>query len=67
MAEWMKEYDINDKVVFDRVLLLGTKDYTAIGRPVVETAKVLVVSDSLLMFLCCRFTLQLRSRLSRRK
>jgi len=39
-CEFLKEYDINDHIVFDKVLLIGSKDYTSIGRPFVETAKV---------------------------
>lgn len=34
------DFDINEHIVFDRVLMVGTKDYTSIGRPYVETAKV---------------------------
>ncbi|EAR97909.2 50S ribosomal protein L21 (macronuclear) [Tetrahymena thermophila SB210] len=38
--DWLSEYDINDQVVFDNVLLVGTTDYTSIGRPYISTAKV---------------------------
>ena len=34
-VDWMKEYDINEQIVFDKVLLIGTTDYTSIGRPYV--------------------------------
>ena len=34
-VDWMKEYDINDQIIFDQVLLVGTTDYTSIGRPYV--------------------------------
>lgn len=40
ICEHLKDYDINEHIVFDKVLLIGTKDYTSIGRPYVETAKV---------------------------
>ena len=40
MSEWLKDYDVNDQIVFDKVLLVGTTDYTSLGRPYVETAKV---------------------------
>ena len=40
ICEHLNGYDINDHIVFDKVLLVGTKDYTSIGRPFVETAKV---------------------------
>ena len=40
-SEWLKDYDINDQICFDQVLLVGTRDYTAVGRPRVSTAKVL--------------------------
>lgn len=29
-----------DLFLFDKVMLIGTKDYTSLGRPYVETAKV---------------------------
>jgi len=41
VTEQLKEYDINDQVVFENVFLVGTKDYTSIGRPFVESAKVI--------------------------
>ena len=40
LCEYLKEYDINDHIVFEKVLLVGTKDYTSVGRPFVETCKV---------------------------
>ena len=33
-------YEVGDKLVLDQVLMIGTKDYTSIGRPVVESARV---------------------------
>ena len=41
VTEFLKNYDINDSIVFDRVLLIGTKYYTSIGRPIVDSAKVI--------------------------
>lgn len=40
MSEYLKDYDINDQIVFDQVFLVGTNDYTAIGRPTLGDAKV---------------------------
>ena len=38
-------YDIGTKVEFDSVLLVGTPSYSLIGRPVVETARVVAVVE----------------------
>lgn len=40
MVNWMAEHDIGTKLVFDQVLLVGTRDYTLMGRPTVEGALV---------------------------
>lgn len=40
LSNWLKDYDINDQVVFDGVLMIGTKDFTLLGRPNVNSAKV---------------------------
>ena len=40
MSEKIAEYDVNESVVFDKVLMIGTKDYTSVGRPYVLKAKV---------------------------
>ena len=32
------DMEVGQKFVIDQVLLIGTKDYTSIGRPFVETA-----------------------------
>lgn len=34
------DMEVGSKFVIDQVLLVGTKDYTSIGRPMVESAKV---------------------------
>lgn len=34
--------EVGQIFVFDRVLLVGTKDYTSVGRPYVDTAKVMM-------------------------
>ena len=39
------EYEVGTQVEFNEVLLVGTKDYTAVGRPVVETAKILATVE----------------------
>lgn len=36
------EHEVGTKLVLDQVLLVGTKDYTSVGRPFVESAKVYV-------------------------
>lgn len=40
LANYLKDYDINDQIVFDGVLMIGTKDFTMLGRPFVTSAKV---------------------------
>lgn len=40
LANYLQGYDINDQVVFDGVLLVGGKDFTLLGRPLVRCAKV---------------------------
>lgn len=35
------EYKSGEIIIFDKVLLVGTTDYTSIGRPFVHTAKVI--------------------------
>ena len=36
----LQEYDINDQVVFDKVLLMGTDKLSLVGRPYVGSCKV---------------------------
>lgn len=40
LANWLKQYDVNEQVVFDGVLLVGAKQFTLLGRPFVRSAKV---------------------------
>jgi len=40
VTEQLKDYDINDQVVFEKVFLIGSKDYTSIGRPFIDSARV---------------------------
>lgn len=40
LANWLKQYDINQQVVFDGIHMVGTKDFTLLGRPFVGSAKV---------------------------
>ncbi len=40
LANYLEGYDINDQIVFDGVLLVGGKDFTLLGRPLVRSAKV---------------------------
>ena len=35
------EYKCGEVIIFDKVLLVGTTDYTSVGRPLVHTAKVI--------------------------
>ncbi len=37
--------EVNDEVVLQKVLLLGTRDWTAIGKPILEKAKVYAVVE----------------------
>lgn len=39
MAEKLP-FEVGKQIEFDEVLLIGTKDYTAVGRPIVEKARV---------------------------
>ncbi len=39
-------YEVGQQIAFDKVLLVGTKDYTSVGRPYVKAAKVLEDSES---------------------
>ena len=40
LANYLESYDINEQIVFDSVLLVGSKEFTLLGRPVVKSAKV---------------------------
>ena len=33
-------FEVGQQIVIDQVMMIGTKDYTSLGRPYVETAKV---------------------------
>ncbi len=33
-------FEVGKQIEFDEILLVGTKDYTAVGRPLVEKARV---------------------------
>ena len=39
------EYDVGQQIEFEEVLLVGTKDYTCIGRPTVKKAKILATVE----------------------
>ena len=41
MMEKIDELEVGDTFFFDKVLLVASDEYTAIGRPNVQTAKVL--------------------------
>ena len=40
VTEIQKDVDVNDQVIFDSVYLVGAKDYTLLGRPTIQDAKV---------------------------
>ena len=40
-------YEVGQQLVFDDVLMVGTKDYTAVGRPSVENARVFVTLEEI--------------------
>lgn len=40
LSNYLESYDINDQIVFDGVLMVGTKEFTLLGRPYVTCAKV---------------------------
>ena len=39
------EYDVGQQIEFEEVLLVGTKDYTCVGRPTVTKAKILATVE----------------------
>ena len=39
------EYDVGQQIEFEEVLLVGTKDYTCVGRPTVKKAKILATVE----------------------
>lgn len=41
----MEGLDINTTIELDQVLMIGAKDYTVLGRPFVENAKVLATVE----------------------
>jgi len=41
----MPELDINQTIELNRVLLLGTKDFTSLGRPYIAEAKVIATVE----------------------
>lgn len=38
-------YEIDEKVVFDNILLIASKEHTLIGRPLIPNAKVTAIVD----------------------
>ncbi|KAM3136439.1 hypothetical protein pb186bvf_011397 [Paramecium bursaria] len=45
VSELMEGVDINQQVTFNNVLLIASKDYTLIGRPYIENAKILATVE----------------------
>lgn len=48
VSEKIAELDVNESVVFEKVLMIGTKDYTSVGRPYVLKAKVRKLNEKCL-------------------
>lgn len=40
MVELLEDYEMGTQLEFEDVLLVGTKDYTCVGRPLVEKARI---------------------------
>uniref|UniRef100_A0A7S2XBN0 Large ribosomal subunit protein bL21m n=1 Tax=Lotharella oceanica TaxID=641309 RepID=A0A7S2XBN0_9EUKA len=45
MLDYIKELDIGEEIVFDKVLLLGTAEHTVLGRPLIPSASVCAVVE----------------------
>ena len=45
MSEWLEEFEVGQQIELNEVLLVGTSDYTAVGRPTVAKAKVLATVE----------------------
>ena len=45
MLERVDDLNVGDTFTFDKVLLVGTDEYTSIGRPYVDSAKVLATVE----------------------
>ena len=45
LEELGEGFEVGDQLVFDDILMIGTKDYTALGRPSVNGAKVFVTLE----------------------
>jgi large subunit ribosomal protein L21 len=45
MIEKIEEFQVGQQIELEEVLLIGTKDYTTVGRPTVARAKVLATVE----------------------
>lgn len=45
MVELLDDFEVGTQLEFEEVLLVGTKDYTCVGRPMVEKARVLATVE----------------------
>ena len=45
MSELLEDYEVGTQIELEDVLMVGTKDYTSIGRPNVKSAKVLATVE----------------------
>ena len=47
MIEMLDEFEVGQQIQLQEVLLVGTKDYTAVGKPIVEKATVWATIEEL--------------------
>jgi len=45
MVEKLDDFEVGQQIELEEVLLVGTKDYTSVGRPTVARAKVLATIE----------------------
>lgn len=45
MVDRLAEVSVGDKLQFDRVLMVGSKTYTVLGRPLIPTARVMMTCE----------------------
>ena len=47
MSEKLDDFEVGQQIELEEVLLVGTKDYTCVGRPTVENARVFATIEEL--------------------
>ena len=45
ILEWLPEFEVGQPIAIEDVLLVGTKDFTSIGRPTVANARVMATVE----------------------